>query len=92
LGYRAVYRNQSFKKTAKCGVIGVKCSLLQSFIQKSAKHGIKSSSSQSFIQKKHKTRDYRGKMQFTAIVHSKKSKNKRSPSVHCNRSFKKEQK
>jgi hypothetical protein len=39
LGYRAVYRNQSFKKSPKYGVIGVKSSLQKSFIQK--KHKIR---------------------------------------------------
>jgi hypothetical protein len=40
------------------------------------------------IQKRATTRD---RHQFIAIAHSKKSNNKRSPSVYRNRSFKKEQ-
>jgi hypothetical protein len=57
-GKKAIHSNQSFKKTAKCGFIGVKCSL-----------------SQSFIQIERKIRDYRGKMQFTEIIHSKNAQN-----------------
>jgi hypothetical protein len=35
-GYREVHRNQSFKKSAKHGVIGVKSNLQKSIIQKRA--------------------------------------------------------
>jgi hypothetical protein len=57
--------------------------------QKEQKQGVTISSPQSLIPKRAKTRD---RHQFIAIAHSKKSKNKRSQVVHCNRSFKKEQK
>jgi hypothetical protein len=37
-GYKAIYRNQSFKKKPQCGIIGVKVILQQSIIQNRAKN------------------------------------------------------
>jgi hypothetical protein len=54
--------------------------------------GVKSSSQQSIIQKEQKIRDYRGKMQFTAINHSKKAQNtglSGYKAIYSNQSFKK---
>jgi hypothetical protein len=54
--------------------------------------GVKSSSQQSFIQIERKTRGYRGKKQFTTIIHSKKLQNAGLSgyrAVYSNQSFKK---
>jgi hypothetical protein len=66
------------QKKQKNVVIVVKKSLQQSFIQIEQKRGVigaKCSLQKSIIQKNCKMRDYRGKMQFTAINHSKKAQN-----------------